>query len=262
VSVLRRVGLLLGLVALFASGLLVAGVRHAPASVETTCPDGFVLAHLSWGDKCLHAGEFCKTGNPEYHQYGFDCPDGRLVETAKPPTINTTTTTGTTTTTAASTTRSTVVGVKVGRSVPLGRRSRTRGCTRGALPDRRCSPGAYYSGLTAATICSSGFRTSTIRNVPQSEMYAVEREYGLAPRAYGRTIEIDHIISLELGGSNDIGNLFPEPGSGRANYHVKDRLENRLHAMVCSGAMTLAAARSGIARNWKTLYAHVYGVAP
>ena len=66
-------------------------------------------------------------------------------------------------------------------------------------------------------------------------------------RLYGRTIEIDHIVSLELGGSNDIANLYPEPGSGRANYHVKDELENKLHDLVCSGAMTLRAAQRGIA---------------
>jgi hypothetical protein len=144
----------------------------------------------------------------------------------------------------------------------LARRTASSACRRGALPDRRCSPGAYYSGLTKAVICSSTFRTSTIRNVPTSEKYAVEREYGMVPRAYGRTIEVDHIVSLELGGSNDLANLFPEPGSGVASYHVKDRLENRLHAMVCAGQMTLATSRSGIAGNWEKLYARVFGVAP
>jgi hypothetical protein len=71
-------------------------------------------------------------------------------------------------------------------------------------------------------ICSVGFHTSTIRNVPQSEKFAVESEYGMAPSYYGHSIEIDHIVPLEFGGSNDIANLFPEPGSGRANYHLKD----------------------------------------
>ncbi len=52
---------------------------------------------------------------------------------------------------------------------------------------------------------------------------------------YGRTIEIDHIVPLELGGANEIANLFPEPGSRNANYHVKDELENRLHDLVCAG---------------------------
>jgi hypothetical protein len=94
-------------------------------------------------------------------------------------------------------------------------RTRTARCTRGVLADRRCSPGAYYSRLTKAVICSPSYRTSSVRNVPQTEKYEVEREYGMASRLYGRSIEIDHIISLELGGSNAIANLFPEPGSGR-----------------------------------------------
>jgi len=44
------------------------------ASVAKTCSPGFVHAYLSWGEKCLRAGEFCKVGNPEYHRYGFTCP--------------------------------------------------------------------------------------------------------------------------------------------------------------------------------------------
>ena len=71
--------------------------------------------------------------------------------------------------------------------------------------------------------------------MPDSEKHQVEIEYGMAPKGYGRTIEIDHIVSLELGGSNDIANLYPEPGSGPASYHVKDKLENKLHDLVCAG---------------------------
>jgi hypothetical protein len=97
-----------------------------------------------------------------------------------------------------------------------------------------------------------------VRNVPQTEKFAVEREYGLPERLYGRTIEIDHIIPLELGGSNDIANLFPEPGSGPNSYHVKDRLENRLHDLVCGGRMALAAARRAISLNWEAAYRGVF----
>src|SRR6266849_880039 len=51
-----------------------------PVSHTKTCPPGYVHANLSWGEKCLREGEFCKVGNPEYHQYGFDCPaSGHLV---------------------------------------------------------------------------------------------------------------------------------------------------------------------------------------
>lgn len=150
----------------------------------------------------------------------------------------------------------------VGHTVVLAPRTRSSGCQRGPEPDLRCSPGAYYSGLSKEVICAASFRTGPIRNVPQAEKYAVEREYGMAARFYGRTIEIDHIISLELGGSNDIPNLFPEPASGNANYHAKDALENRLHDMVCDGALALRAARLGIAHDWITLYRRVFGKAP
>ena len=152
--------------------------------------------------------------------------------------------------------------VSVGKTILLAARTKTSGCKLGANPDRRCSPGAYYSGLTKAVICSSTFRTSAIRNVSQSEKYTVEQEYGLAPTLYGSTLETDHIVSLELGGSNDTANLFPEKADAHPGYHVKDKLENRLHSLVCSGALSLRAAQQGIARNWQALYQQVYGIAP
>ena len=122
-------------------------------------------------------------------------------------------------------------------------------------------PSAKVARFDAA-ICASAFHTSDIRNVPQSEKFAVEREYGMSPGFYGRTIEIDHIIPLELGGSNDIANLFPEPGSGAAGYRAKDRLENKLHALVCAGQLTLSAVQAQITSDWRTLYGEVYGEAP
>jgi len=152
--------------------------------------------------------------------------------------------------------------VAVGRTILLGPRTLTAGCRLGPLPDRRCSPGAFYSRLTRAVLCGRGFRTSAVRNVPQTEKFAVEREYGLAPAYYGSTLEIDHIVPLELGGSNAIANLFPERANARPGYHVKDRLEDKLHQLVCAGSMSLATARAGIARDWPALYRRVFGVPP
>jgi hypothetical protein len=144
----------------------------------------------------------------------------------------------------------------------LASRTKTSGCKLGANPDRRCSPGAYYSKLTKAVICASTFRTGPIRNVPDSEKHQVEVEYGLAPRGYGSTMEIDHIVSLELGGSNDIANLYPEMANAHPGFHVKDKLENKLHDLVCDGTMTLRSVQRQIAMNWQALYRSVYGVAP
>ena len=149
--------------------------------------------------------------------------------------------------------------IALGRTVLLSPRRRAAGCKLGSRPDRGCSPGAYYSRLTKAVICSAGFHTDAVRNVTQGEKFAVEREYGMKPAYYGRTLEIDHIVSLELGGSNDIANLFPERAKARPGYHVKDRLENRLHELVCSGQMSLRTAQTRIAGNWQALYRSVFG---
>jgi hypothetical protein len=216
--------------------------------VRALCSAGYVDAVIGGAHKCLRAGEFCSPGHEtDYARYGFACVDGHLK--ARAPTPNQPSTTSQST-------------VSVGQTVKLAPRTQTGSCTRGWLPDRQCSPGAFYSGLTRTVLCSPAFRTGSIRNVPESEKHQVEVEYGMVPKSYGRTIEIDHIVSLELGGSNDIANLYPEPGTGLASYHVKDRLENKLHDLVCAGAMTLHAAQAGIAANWESLYRRVYGVAP
>jgi hypothetical protein len=163
---------------------------------------------------------------------------------------------------APAATTTTSGSVKIGRTVLLARRTRGTGCRLGANPDRRCSPGAYYSGLTKAGICSPSFRTGPIRNVPESEKFQVEREYGMPPGHYGRSLEIDHIVSLELGGSHDLANLFPEGAVAHPGYRIKAVLENERHRRVCAGTLRLRAVQRGIAANWQRLYRTVFGADP
>ncbi|MGN6799802.1 MAG: HNH endonuclease signature motif containing protein [Gaiellaceae bacterium] len=166
---------------------------------------------------------------------------------------------------AAASTVSAITSIDVGKTVALRHQTRTRGCTLGPLPDRRCSPGAYSSKLTKRVLCSSSFRTGPIRNVPLAVKHQVEEAYGLKPRSYGSTLEIDHIISLELGGSNDPRNLYPERATfadGAPGFHVKDKLENVVHRAVCGGSISLRAAQRQIAGNWELLYQQVMGVEP
>ncbi len=152
-------------------------------------------------------------------------------------------------------------GVEVGHTVFLKERTQTSNCTLSPNPDRQCSPGAYYSALTKKRVCAADFRTDPIRLVPQSENDAVEQEYGLPLMNYGKTLESDHNVSLELRGSNDIANLFPEKRDVSPGYKAKDKLENKLHDLVCDGKLTLRTVRQRIASNWQKLYKNVYGVA-
>ena len=66
--------------------------------------------------------------------------------------------------------------------------------------------------------------------------------------------EVDHLISLELGGSNSVRNLWPEPYDIHWNAHVKDALENRLHSLVCDGTVSMETAQKAISTNWINAY--------
>lgn len=122
-----------------------------------------------------------------------------------------------------------------------------------ALPDSKLTPGGIFPGVSAAQVCVSGWAEAH-RNVPDEVRYQVFAEYGLSYGVHD-SYEVDHLIPLELGGSNAIRNLWPEPeGGSQPGYPSKDRLENRLHQLVCGGSMTLAAAQHAIAANWWAAY--------
>lgn len=122
-------------------------------------------------------------------------------------------------------------------------------------PDPACDPGAVDDSVTQAnigsTICVSGF-TTKIRP-PVSATDKVKREMYSAYSIPDKTpSELDHLVSLELGGSNDARNLWIEPGQ---IPNPKDAVENALRKAVCEHKVTLAAAQNAIAGNWTTALA-------
>ena len=123
----------------------------------------------------------------------------------------------------------------------------------GRLPDAACTPGSTDPAVTqatvAATICKTGW-TATVRPSTEQTDHAKfdvsAPAYSLPPGTVG---EEDHLVPLELGGSNDITNLWLEAGK---IPNPKDAVENRLRGEVCAGKITLARARAAIAVNWET----------
>jgi hypothetical protein len=65
---------------------------------------------------------------------------------------------------------------------------------------------------------------------------------------------MDHLISRELGGADNVRNLWPQPYTGPWNARDKDRLENRLHREVCHEGLPLAEAQRMIATDWISAY--------
>lgn len=120
------------------------------------------------------------------------------------------------------------------------------------VPRTDLTPGAT-TAITAGEACQAA-PSQFNRDVPVALQEAVFREYGIRnprPRAY----EVDYLITPELGGANDIRNLWPEPYYTPVwNAHVKDALEERLHDMVCSGAIDLATAQHDLSTDWIAAY--------
>jgi hypothetical protein len=134
------------------------------------------------------------------------------------------------------------------------------------LPNPQLTPGDADPSISVSDLCPTA-NPSLRRNVSAAEKAQVFEEYGLAGNHTGycenddpHGCEVDHLISLELGGSNDIKNLWPQPYAGTIwNAHVKDKLENRLHAMVCSGEISLKDAQHEIATDWVAAYRKYLG---
>ncbi len=127
--------------------------------------------------------------------------------------------------------------------------SRTSGCVvRGALPDRRCTPGSVIVESSRSVVCVTGY-SATVRSVSDATKERVYRAYGIASHSR-ETFEMDHLVPLELGGSNDESNLFPEAADPRPGFHEKDVVENRLRRFVCVGGWRLAATQKAVAFRW------------
>ena len=65
---------------------------------------------------------------------------------------------------------------------------------------------------------------------------------------------MDYLINPQLGGVDDVRNLWPQPYSSEWNARAKDELERHLHQMVCDHKIELADAQREIAENWIDAY--------
>ena len=122
-----------------------------------------------------------------------------------------------------------------------------------AYPSAKLTTGDTFPAATVKQICVAGY-SATVRNVPQSVKDRVYRNYQIKTHRPG-DYEIDHLISLELGGSNSIKNLWAQSYSApNWNAHSKDDLENRLHALVCADKISLIQAQTEIKTDWIRAY--------
>lgn len=116
----------------------------------------------------------------------------------------------------------------------------------GQLPDHQCTPGTIFTRATVAQICTPAY-TQKVRHVTAATRRRVYASYGETGSHPFPEWEVDHLIPLELGGSNSVRNLWPEH-----RPRAKDHVENELHDRVCGGSMRLVTAQRRIAKDWRT----------
>lgn len=134
------------------------------------------------------------------------------------------------------------------------------------LPDPKQTPGAINPQITQGnikkTICSHYWSTKSIRP-PASYTNKLKKDQLKAAHAKDQKLadyEEDHLISLELGGHpRAIENLWPEPYAGACGARAKDKIEDKLHGLVCDGKLTLAQAQHAISTDWVAAYNRYVG---
>lgn len=135
----------------------------------------------------------------------------------------------------------------------LGSRTKSVDCqTISALPDPNCTPGVALENIDTSDICQPDF-PSDADTTSSGLLNQLLSEYRINPDDANEYV-VDHLISVSLGGSNDLANLWPQRQDPRPGYHEKDRVEQFLKTEVCAGRMSLQEAQKRLADNWVKVF--------
>lgn len=106
------------------------------------------------------------------------------------------------------------------------------------LPDARLTPGKVATGA------------ADLRGVTAAMENEVFARYRIVPERR-RAYKIDHLIPRELGGADDVKNLWPQRISARPyTARRKEVLTAHLLQLVAAGELTLAQAQQEMREDW------------
>jgi hypothetical protein len=111
-------------------------------------------------------------------------------------------------------------------------------------PNPALTPGVVRP-MTKAQVCSTVWGLDR-RHVTVAMKQQVAKAYGV-PWSDRAKYEFDHLVPREIGGADDVRNIWPQPLAEAR--HIKDPAENRIHRAVCAGDMSLHAAQEQM-RHW------------
>jgi hypothetical protein len=127
----------------------------------------------------------------------------------------------------------------------------------GAKPKTRLTPGETRP-IDIDEVCRTPQAEVVTANIREETRRGVFAAYGIDPARRGE-FEVDYLITPDLGGAESVRNLWPQPYSVRWNARVKDRLEQRLHQLVCEDKLDLTTAQHDMAVDWIRAYKKYVG---
>lgn len=131
------------------------------------------------------------------------------------------------------------------------------------VPDPNCTPGAINPTLTLEVLSNPKFTTKFVRDEADGSKATDKAKtydwYGIKHptnnTGENQVCELDHFISLEIGGADTLDNIWPQCGpSGVAlmerYFKQKDAVEDYLAWLVTHNSMDLKLAQRCIAHDW------------
>ena len=129
------------------------------------------------------------------------------------------------------------------------------------LPDPHCTPGGINPSVSISVLNNANWTTRCARNcwTSEADKHLAYRWYGIHKPPVNsdenQVCELDHLVPLELGGSDALANIWPQCGPDTVTmneryFKLKDRVERYLATEVRSGRMDLAVAQREIAEDW------------
>jgi len=118
------------------------------------------------------------------------------------------------------------------------------------LPNNYYTPGKAEK-VDVKQLCAAGTETSAKPVADWQKNTALER-YGVRPEAFNG--ELEHLVPVALGGTNDPDNLYPFHAQGEYTIEAKQRLASKLRELVCDGKMSLKQAQDVFKKDWTKGY--------
>jgi hypothetical protein len=123
------------------------------------------------------------------------------------------------------------------------------------LPNNYYTPGKADK-VDQKQLCAATFESSVKPLADWQKNTALER-YGVRPESFNG--EMEHLVPVSLGGSNDPDNLYVFHAQGEYTLEAKQRLAAKLHELVCDGKMSVKQAQDVFKKDWTKGYKQYVG---